>query len=263
MTAIISLTTHKGRAAYIMPTMEPLVEQAGQIGAKVCLAVQEDVVSLLPAGVLDMEKQGLVEILTAPRDHGSAMKFTLAMMKHPDLPVIAVDDDNIFMKGTLAGMLNVWHKRLPDTIICRRARQIVWNPDGSPARFRARSYPLLLCRDVPAESCRFIHNGFPEHNAGVLYPPGCFNITDADIEENLSKSPHDDDVFAHVLALRHCRNTVLIHDPASFAVSRANSEKIMEETSLWKEGRNGERTTEALRKYTKELALDKKPPKGL
>ena len=258
MNGIVSLTTHAARANAIAPTLWPLLRQADSAGLRLCISMQEDAVGLLPDNVRRYADSGRIEILTDRRDHGSNMKYTLAMRRYPDLPIVVVDDDNIFFDGTLAGMVNVWHRRMPRSIICRRYRKIKWRQDGHLDRFTFGSYPIMDCRSLPPETAVFVHDGFPEHCAGVLYPPGCFDVTDAVVDEALAKAPHDDDVFAHVLALRFGVETVHIHDPAYLRVQRDYIDVQIKSTGLWRNGNEGERSDATLRRFEDELAKDRR-----
>lgn len=250
---IISLTTHAGRAATVERVVVNLERQARPLGLQVCLSVQEDVVPLLPPAVQRMCNDKSVCLLTVERDFGSNMKYMVAMRRFPDLPVIVVDDDNIFHDGTLAGMM-LWHRRLPSTILCRRYRQIAWGPDGHMLPMTFRSFPLVKCTSLPAGGTIHVVNGFPEHCAGCLYPPGSIACDEVAAEEAKRKAPHDDDVFAHVLSLRSGVETFLYHDPVYLAAQLDKVDPTLKQTGLWCNGGGGRRTTEALRRFEPELA---------
>ena len=245
---IISLTTHAARAAHCAPVVESLVGQAKAAGLEVCLTVQSEAYRLLPHSVKSLPMQFIVE----ERDIGSNMKYLYAMKRFPDLPIIAVDDDNIFWDGTLAGMM-LWHSRLPNCIICRRWREIVWTASGKMVPFTFKSFPLHDCRSLPPGGALHVTNGFPEHCAGVLYPPGCFKIDDSVIAEAEAKAPHDDDVFARILALRNRVETFQIHDPAYLKVQRDKNDPFIKASGLWKNGNGGQRSTQTLLRFEDEL----------
>lgn len=257
----ICFTTHAGRAPYIKLALERYIHCAKIINAKVCISCSNETYKYLPKDVKGICGSGQIEILTNDEDWGSGMKFLLPMLWHPDKPLIVVDDDIAFNKGTLEGLYTYWYsKKSKNTIFCRRARQFAL--DNS-------NHIILPFDKVKCISCNTYHElnkadhyevvyGFPEHCGAVLYPPNAFNITESNItqivQEALTFAPHDDDVFAHILAIRNHIKTWLIKDNCWL---KARLDHLIPKFRVYSLSANKQqwtkRTTAVIKHYEKEL----------
>jgi len=195
----------------------------------VCLALQEDAVPHMPEGIREMAWAGDVELLTAPKDHGSNTKWTLARKAHPDATLIVVDDDRAYPDSMVADLLG-WSWTFPGRILCRALRMLAPVGKGEQIRYslakgspdRARLFTSLNVQGGPQPVNP--RTAVLEHWAGMLYPPG---FPDADPAEAAEKAPHDDDVFVTAMASRSKTGAELVPTSDGMLYTRDFSKENM------------------------------------
>lgn len=128
---IVSLTSFPNRIPKLWLVIETLLSQSVKPD-KIILYLsivqfpkrKED----LPASLLNMQKRGL-NIEFVEEDIRSHKKYYYAMREYPNDFIITVDDD-IFYPTTMIQTLIYYHELYPNDVICRYAKNIVWDNDS-------------------------------------------------------------------------------------------------------------------------------------
>lgn len=143
----------------------------------------------LPKSLLYYKDYGL-EIIFVDGDIRSHKKYYYAFRDYPNDIVITVDDD-IFYPTTMIETLIHYHKKYPDSVICRYARKIEWDSNGGIKSSRDWAY---LYKTDSGYSYFFGTGG------GVLFPaPGCLYKDTLDLSLALRLTPLEDDLWLNTM----------------------------------------------------------------
>jgi len=116
--AIIALTTWKARITTCGLTIYNLLDQCPGFHIVLCLSGDEfpNGEKELPKDIRLLSKAGIVEILWVQKNYKSFKKWLFASLKYPDLPVISVDDDCIYICNFAERMYKEWAKHKTSVI---------------------------------------------------------------------------------------------------------------------------------------------------
>jgi len=134
-----------------------------------------------------IEENPIFEVRFYNEDIRSYTKLIPALKDFPDAIIVTVDDDVLYHKNMLRGLLRL-HKRYPDAVIAHRARHLKL---GVPYSMWKRSKPH-----------RYIFYGLrPKFSnlqtgvGGVLYPPNSLSAEMLDSKIFMETAPTVDDIW--------------------------------------------------------------------
>ncbi len=186
---VVSLTTIPSRITYVHLTIRSLLAQSKK-PSKILLWMSETHKSLVTKE-LKMLEGDIFEIHFSSYDLPH-LKLIETLKKFPDLPIITVDDDQIY-SNRLLQVLYETHVQKPSKIISTISRLI--KTDENNRSLPYTKWPYI--EDLNYES-RFL---LPLGVFGVLYPPNCFNENVTNMELIEALSPKADDLWFKALSL--------------------------------------------------------------
>lgn len=190
---IVSLTTVPGRYASVVIALGSLFRQTVKPD-RILLWVGNTASGeppVLPKKLLRLQKRGL-EIHYRP-DLGPHTKLIYSLKEYPDAVVVTADDDWIYPSEWLEGLYRSYLD-YPNQIHCYRARRMRYADDGK--LLPVKKWKLLFSTEE-----RKGLTLFPTGNAGVLYPPDCFDeeVFNQALFQKLC--PRQDDVWFKAMSL--------------------------------------------------------------
>ena len=136
----------------------------------------------LPASVRRLEKYG-VEICYC-HDIKSYKKLVPSLVKYPDDIIITIDDDLVYKRTTIEGLMRK-HQQYPDDVICSSAHIPTFGQQGLLPYKQWRLY-------VKKPDGKLL---FPLGGSGTLYPPGSLYKDVTDDRIFMKVAPMADDVW--------------------------------------------------------------------
>ena len=261
---ILSMTTHGDRVPLVTRVLAPTAERAAKAGFHTALTLYKADVPRMAEELKRLVGSGAVELLVADEDLGSNLKYYEAMRRFPDSVVMVHDDDILFRPETFVEMA-AFARDYPGCVGCRRTRHMMWTAPAWPGPF-PKGYRITSSTDVSA--VRPLADEFAEGCKGIVFPAGCFAdlLSDEtmlrDIREHCL---HDDDIALALMSERAGLPTYLVPcagpladvdyyaGPTCPVGVRKVEDQTINRTALWRQGRNGMRTTECLRHFAREL----------
>lgn len=137
-----------------------------------------------------------LEVIVAPENLCSHLKYFYAMKKYWDKPIITLDDDRLYSPGTIESLVSKYESLSYKSIISNCA--VKMTKTGNKLNDRRR-WCIPTQRMAPNEKS-FI--AMAEGFAGILYPSQCFNNLDDELP-NIKKCLYDDDLYLKVLAIKN------------------------------------------------------------
>lgn len=189
---VVTLTSHSVRIKHTFAAIES-IGNGSLKPTRLILYLGRDQESLsLPATLRRLVNRGL-EIRFCD-DVGPHTKYYPHLVAEPklELPLVTADDDTMMSRDWLATLMSRWRQE-PAIIHCFRAREIRLS-EGSIEPYN--NWPLCQS-DQP--SIRHFATGV----SGVIYPPAFQNDLKNAKDEFQNCCPRADDIWLHVMALRH------------------------------------------------------------
>lgn len=191
---IVSFTSFPKRIQYVHKVLDCIIRQT-VMPDKILLYLSsrqfEDYIEF--PNFSSYEEYGF-EIRWNEEDLGPHKKYYYAMQEYPDDIIITIDDD-IYYKDTMIETLLLFHKKIPQAVIGRRAHQITCTEDGLIAPYDewysgCKRYIGIPRMDLIVTGC-----------GGILYPPNCFDkeVFNKEVFMKLCKSA--DDLWLKVMEL--------------------------------------------------------------
>jgi hypothetical protein len=239
MDFVVSLTSHFRRTHFIEAAINELRNQT---------LLPKIVVINLPSGfdfALSPEFSASfpahIEI-NRVEDYGPATKLLPTLLRHPDLPVITIDDDAHYRPELFEELLS-FSATFPGRRIAARARFVP--PGKRPWLVPYLFWPKIMLSEPVVES-----RALPLGAEGVLYPPGSLEDSVWDISVMRRTSPKNDDLWFWTHGEKRSPGVVVLpYQPD--APRRLGSEK----SGLWQSNR-GSKNNVALKNLVKHY-----PPK--
>ncbi len=227
--AVVSLTTYGARLANVHLTLESI--GAGTTKPRrIILWLDKEVP--LPVALQRLMKRG-VEVKQC-ENFGPHTKYFpyIESETHFNLPLVTADDDVIYPTYWLERLIAT-HKQFPDLINCYRARDIILT-DTAFAPYL--SWPL-------SSDCEPSLDKLLTGVSGVIYPVAMQQHLKNHGRAFIPVTPKNDDVWLHVVSLRH-RIPVrqLAPEAAEYGVSPGSQEQ-----ALWTTNQFGGRNDEQIR----------------
>lgn len=188
---VVSLTTYGPRLA----TAHYAVESVGRgvvRPRRIVLWVGRADAERLTPQLQRLRRRGLEVVATT--DVGPHTKYHPYVMAHErhSLPLATADDDVLYPRGWLAGLLTA-HAEQPGVVSCYRAWEMVLDGD------RLAPYATW----PPCRTTAPAHRHFLTGVGGVLYPPAVLDALRRAGTGFLTLTRANDDVWLNVVALRH------------------------------------------------------------
>ena len=200
---IVSLTTHDLRLTN--GTVERVIKNIldGTFkDLRVVLTLYKDDESLIPASLRKMIDDGSIELIVSDINLRPHLKYFYAMQKYRNLPVITIDDDILYPDDMVEKLYKRWTEN-PRYIIARRSFPIVTTYYGELTRYATWMAQGLIKSEAPLMAA------FPTGVGGILYPPDCLQLSDADIPE-INTILTDDDFYLKAIEVRKGIRTITI-----------------------------------------------------
>lgn len=197
---VVSLTTIPSRIKLVHLTVKSILAQNAK-PKQITLWLHEDLEKFVTQDLKNLVGE-IFEICYSKIDCPH-LKLIETLLKYPDLPIVTVDDDQIY-SNQLLNKLYQSHLLKPDYIISTISRLIKFNEKDNPLPYQ--NWPYI---DTFNEEDRFL---LPLGVFGVLYPPNCFNAAVSDIELISKLSPKADDLWFKALSMINGTKVKIINE---------------------------------------------------
>lgn len=196
---IVSLTTIPSRIELVHLTVRSILAQKAK-PKKITLWLHEDLKKLVTH---DLKKLvgDIFEICYSKIDCPH-LKLVEELSRYPNLPIVTVDDDQIYSKYLLRKLYQS-HLLKPNYIISTISRLIKFNPKDHPLPYQ--DWPYI---DTLNLEDRFL---LPLGVFGVLYPPNCFDADVSNVDLITKLSPTADDLWFKALSMIKGTNVSIIN----------------------------------------------------
>jgi hypothetical protein len=186
---VVSLTTIPSRINLVHLTIRSILAQNAK-PKRIVLWINEDLKNLVTSDLQKLEGE-VFEICYSKIDCPH-LKLLEELKNNTKLPIITIDDDQIYSKNLLSELYKS-HLNKPNSIISTISRLIKFDENENPLPYQQWPYVEKLNFED-----RFL---LPLGVYGVLYPPNCFNaaVTNIDLIERLS--PKADDLWFKALSI--------------------------------------------------------------
>jgi hypothetical protein len=188
---VVSITTYGKRVHSAYLALESIADGSALPSRMILWVDERAVLQNLPRSLRRLEERGLEIKLTA--DYGPHKKYYsyLESTEIFDAPLVTADDDMIYPRGWLGGLVRSF-KRNDAVVNCYRAH-VMKIVDGEIAPYLSWS------------PCRSVVPSFLNFSTGVsgsIYPPAFLRKLKAAGKEFAQHCPNADDVWLHVNAVR-------------------------------------------------------------
>ena len=147
----------------------------------------------IPSGLIDLEKNTVFEVRFYEENIRSYTKLIPALKDFPNDIIVTVDDDILYNKNMLNGLLHL-HKKYPNAIVGHRVRHLKLNaPYRSWKRYKEHRYLLKSLKPKFAN----VQTGV----GGVLYPPNSLDKKMLDSKIFMEMAPTVDDIWLWAAAV--------------------------------------------------------------
>lgn len=205
---IVALTSFPRRISSVWIVLEILLRQSFKPD-KIILYLSKD---QFPTGMKDLPKRILqqcgrgVDVVFVSDDFRSHKKYYYAMREYPNDIVVTVDDD-IFYPTTLLQTLIEYHKKFPNSVICRYAKKIVRDPI-SGLILSSKDWPKILKTNLKSADV-FVGTG-----GGTLFPvPSNILYKDvSNINLALKLCPSEDDLWINTMLRLNATPIIVVKD---------------------------------------------------
>lgn len=194
---IVSMTSYDKRFETLDLCIKSLLRQTEKPDRLLLYLAEKDR-KALPDTILDLQKYGL-EIIFVGEDLKPHKKYYYAMKDNPDAIVITTDDDVVYDKHLIEGLLKT-HRLFPNSIVAARARIIATD---SECFLPYDNWKLAEVANEP--SIKLLATGV----GGVLYPPHLLNREQLLNIDHVKEFLHVDDLWLKTVEIIDNVPTVL------------------------------------------------------
>lgn len=232
----VTLTSHSDRISRAFAAVESIGLGSRRPGRIILFLGLKYEGQPLPASLQRLVRRGLeVRYVDDVGPHTKYYPYLLESATF-DTPLVTADDDKMYDSGWLAGLLDAYAAH-PDMVNCWRAREIRFDTHG------LRPYEEWpLCRHQ-----RPALTNFATGVGGVIYPPFLLQQLKDAGDSFKDCCPKADDLWLHVIAIRHGYRIRQISERArEFPGVPRSSETALQRTNV--DGRRND--TQAAKTYT-------------
>lgn len=241
-TVIISLTSYSIRLRNVgKTTIWSLINNQFK-NKHIVLTVYKGDLELIPPDIRLMSDKGVIELMIVDEDLAPHKKYFYTMKKYRNNPIITVDDDAIYPKDMIEKMY-IAYKHNPNTIIARRSF-IISGRNGE-----LDSYKIWMKHFAGITKPSFAV--MPTGLGGILYPPDCLGISDANLPE-IYDVKYDDDFYLKALEIRKGLKVMNICKTWDELFIKNLDDPYTQSIALWNRNKNGE-SDKLITKYKKEF----------
>jgi hypothetical protein len=197
---VVNLTTFGHRLATVHYALESIAAGTVRPRRMILWLDEPSTLSTPTPELRRLERRGL-EIRHCHNLGPHKKQYPYALLDRPDLPLAAADDDVLYPRTWLAGLLESY-RAYPEAISGYRARTI------TVAESAMGSYASWAPRTSDQPSFAAICIGV----SGIIYPPALLDALRDEGEAFMSQAPRADDIWVHAVAVRHGIRTRQVHD---------------------------------------------------
>ena len=191
--AIVSLTSHKTRVKHCGRAIYSAIKNC-LTEVHVVLCLYKDDIKYIHSDVKTLIDAKIVELLIVDEDLGPHTKYFYTMKKYKNLPIITIDDDQLYYPDTIPSLIDCYDKN-KNYVICRQYRTIHWR-NGKVLPFSQ----WVINKSNSKEGVR--KNIHPMGVGMILYPPDILKISDNNLSE-IRKYRMADDIYLNALEFRY------------------------------------------------------------
>lgn len=195
-TIVVALTSHDVRIENIAHTAIFSIVRQTYDNIHIVLTLYKNDVKLINSELQLLIDTGVVELLIADKDLGPHLKYFYVMQKYRNHPIVTVDDDILYRQNMITEFVELYNKH--NCIVAQRCFKITKCLDYGEWLKEGCSFS-----DIPTRSL------FATGVGGVLYPPNCLNLSEANVSDILSIK-YDDDFYLKALEVHNNINIVTI-----------------------------------------------------
>lgn len=211
---VVSLTTIPSRIENVHLTIRSILAQKSK-PEKINLWIHEDLKKLVTPDLKKLEGE-IFEICYSKIDCPH-LKLVETLSKYPHLPIVTIDDDQIYSPQLLWELYQS-HLKKPKHIISTISRLIKFDEENYPLPYQ--DWPYV--EKVNFED-RFL---LPLGVFGVLYPPERFDADVSNMQLINKLSPKADDLWFKALSMIHGTEVSIIHKKISKPTLVLGTQKI-------------------------------------
>jgi len=208
---IVSLTSYGNRLKLVTKTIYSILN-GNSTPIHIVLTLFKSDLKNIPEDLKLFIDIGLIEIIEAPINLKSHLKYFYVMQKYSNHKIITIDDDIIYPKKFIDFLVENYNK---DCIVGNRGHKL--------QKISKYEYSPF----VKGQGHRFLALGA----FGVLYPEKVFENYKPDIEE-INKILHNDDVYLKLLALRNNKQVKLLNKNLAYLMLDTKNDNL--HTENWK-----------------------------
>ena len=198
-TFVVTMTTHGARLRDVHVALESIA-RGTVLPARVILWLDEE--RELTASLRRLQGRGL-EIITVPKGLGVHTKYFpyVESLDAHTAALVTSDDDIIYPPDWLSGLVDA-STRYPESIVCYRAHRITFDGDVMAP----------YAQWVPAEGRQPTPLHFGTSVSGQVFPAHLLQILQGYGKEFLEKTPKNDDIWVHRVAVAHGIGVALVRE---------------------------------------------------
>ena len=219
---VVSLTSFPPRFPYIGLCLKSLVMQKVKPDKIIVYLGCDTKKEQLTKEMLEFQKYGVEFRFDEKLNLMPHKKYFYAMQEYPDAIIVTADDDVVYPTNWLKE-LYASYKNYPDAISARRVHYIQIKDDS----LLPYDHWKDQCRNHLKPSMRLIATG----NAGVLYPPHCFDNEAFNVDAINELCLRTDDLWLKCMEIRNHKPVVWVKNwkvkPAT--IDRENNSKLQDE----------------------------------
>lgn len=238
---IVSLTSFPKRIPKLWMVIETIFQQTVKAD-RVILYLSKEQFPLeeknLPNSLLAQKQRGL-EIVFVEGDIRSHKKYYYSMGMFPNANIFIIDDDIFYPTDMVETMLDT-HNRYPDRIICRYAKTIIYEDDGSLSSVYCWKH---IYKTTINDSDLFLGTG-----GGTLIPYPCKSLYEDTLNLDLAIQlcPTEDDLWINTMAKINSTKIVVVKDYKGILPVMTKDDAMLFDEN----GMAGGKTDNQLRKVT-------------
>lgn len=188
---IVSLTSYGNRMKYVPKVIFSILNGTYK-SIHIVLTLYKDDVKFIPKELKILIDNDIIELITAEENLRPHLKYFYVMKKYKTVPIITIDDDNIYFPKLVEDFMKEYNKN-SNIVISRLCREMTFTK-GKINKFQKWIWHTK--KEIPS---RIIH---ALGAAGTFYPPDCLKISDVMLPE-IYKCLRADDIYLNVLEIRN------------------------------------------------------------